>query len=109
MCLNGHISLAAKSYKYAVGKNCFLQALVLPFWFIMLDYYHSAYKKKPDDSLVNLSLGISFIHYAMQRKTLEKNKCVAKVIKYALPYFIVLLGVHISSSILWTWKTKCTS
>ena len=59
--LNGHNSLVAGSYKHA------------------LDAYVAALKLAPDDPLINLLVGITFIHMASQKFATKRHSLVVQV------------------------------
>ena len=60
--LNGHNSLVAGSYKHSLGE------------------YVAALKLSPDDPLINLLIGVTFIHMASQKFATKRHSLVVQVI-----------------------------
>ncbi|ORY02982.1 hypothetical protein K493DRAFT_297630 [Basidiobolus meristosporus CBS 931.73] len=71
LTLYGHILHCARSYVPAIGKLPHKQVSNKLFETQQnfLGYYTRAYTLSPDDPLISLSLGLAYIHRAMQRQT----------------------------------------
>lgn len=66
--LNGHNSLVAGSYKHSLGE------------------YVAALKQCPDDPLVNLLIGITFIHMASQKFATKRHSLVVQACAFFHQY-----------------------
>ena len=67
--LNGHNSLVAGSYKHSLGE------------------YVAALKQSPDDPLLNLLIGITFIHMASQKFATKRHSLVVQVCSCSFALF----------------------
>ncbi|KAI8841874.1 hypothetical protein BJ741DRAFT_593510 [Chytriomyces cf. hyalinus JEL632] len=68
MCLCGHILMCARSYWGAIRL------------------YLDAYKMAPKDPLINLSLGLAYLHAAMQRRVDDRHKRVLQAFAFLYQY-----------------------
>ncbi len=69
LCLYGHILLAARSYSSAIST------------------YLKAYSLADTDPLVNMSLGIAFLHRAMNRQTDNRHLQIVQGFTFLFKYF----------------------
>ncbi|KAJ3251814.1 transcription factor TFIIIC subunit tfc4 [Chytriomyces hyalinus] len=68
MCLCGHILMCARSYWGAIRL------------------YLDAYKMAPKDPLINLSLGLAYLHAGMQRRVDDRHKRILQAFTFLYQY-----------------------
>ncbi|KAI9002582.1 hypothetical protein DFJ74DRAFT_746437 [Hyaloraphidium curvatum] len=74
VCLYGHILLAARSYSNAISS------------------YIKAYNISNNDPLINLSLGIAFLHRAMNRQTDNRHLQIVQAFTFLFRYYDLRRG-----------------
>ncbi|KAI8615732.1 hypothetical protein BC830DRAFT_1121194 [Chytriomyces sp. MP71] len=68
LCLYGHILMCARSYNAAIK------------------FYTDAYKLAPKDPLTNLSLGLGYLHWGMQRRIDDRHKRILQAFTFIYQY-----------------------
>ncbi|CAG8535125.1 815_t:CDS:10 [Ambispora gerdemannii] len=74
LVLYGHILACARSYVFAIG------------------YYLQAHSLVPDDPLINLCLGIAYLHMSMQRQSDNRHLQIIQGFTFLLKYYDLQTG-----------------
>ncbi|KAI8848650.1 hypothetical protein BC829DRAFT_417432 [Chytridium lagenaria] len=74
LILYGHILFCARSYGAAIF------------------YYVRAFNISPNDSMANMSLGIAYLHVAMQRRAKNRQLRIGQALTYMLRYYEIEKG-----------------
>ncbi|CAG8449839.1 8678_t:CDS:10 [Ambispora leptoticha] len=74
LVLYGHILACARSYVFAIG------------------YYLQAHSLVPDDPLINLCLGIAYLHMSMQRQSDNRHLQIMQGFTFLLKYYDLQTG-----------------
>jgi general transcription factor 3C polypeptide 3 (transcription factor C subunit 4) len=86
LMLYGHILYSGGGYAYSLSKP----RMSMPYSSTadsFSDYFFRAYALDPRDSMVNLSLGLGFTHYALKRQSENRHFLIMQGLKYMFTYY----------------------
>lgn len=94
LMLYGHMVAAGRSYIPALSEYLWFAAKIGLILTVLLDYFARAYSLAPDHPMVNLSIGIAYLHRAMQRQSDNRHWDILQAMTFLFEYHDIRNSDH---------------
>jgi general transcription factor 3C polypeptide 3 (transcription factor C subunit 4) len=85
LMLYGHILYTGSSYSYALSKSHVY--ILHPSTDSLPDYFLRAYALDPENPMVNLSIGLGYLHYALKRQAENRQFHIIQGMSFLFRYY----------------------
>ena len=88
LMLYGHVLYSGTSYSHALSEFILpRQCLWVKGLTYYLDYFFRAFALDPTNPMINLSLGLSYIHYALKRQSENRHYLIKQGLSFLFAYY----------------------
>jgi general transcription factor 3C polypeptide 3 (transcription factor C subunit 4) len=86
LMLYGHMLSSGGSNNYALSR--LLDEHMLPFAYLLrTDYFFRAYALDPDNAMINLNIGLAYVHLALKRQCENRQHSILQSLTFMLRYY----------------------